>query len=90
MYFPNSDGLKDKSTSWTTLGDGYINDLTSERSLVNSMARGGVAGYKYDAESLTPSALAGSVFDGINIYVRNDNQSVVMLDENGDGIGEKH
>lgn len=89
VYFPNSDGLKDKSTSWTTLGDGYINDLTSERSLVNSMARGGVAGYKYDAESLTPSALAGSVFDGINIYVRNDNQSVVMLDENGDGIGEK-
>lgn len=53
VYFPNSDGLKDKSTSWTTLGDGYINDLTSERSLVNSMASGNIKATLFFEDNLS-------------------------------------
>lgn len=68
---------------WKTVEDKEI--IKIERELDNSMIRGGVAGFKYDYDTMTNSAMAGSSFDGIEFWVENANENAVWLDVNGDG-----
>lgn len=68
---------------WKTVEDKEI--VKIERELDNSMIRGGVAGFKYDYDTMTNSAMAGSLFDGIEFWVENANENSVWLDVNGDG-----
>lgn len=73
---------------WTASTDGHVYDLTGQtKALKNPVARGGVAAYKYDADTLYPAPQSGSSFNGISFYVRNDNANPVYLDTDGDGIG---
>lgn len=73
---------------WTASTDGHVYDLTGQaKALKNPAARGGVAAYKYDADTLYPAPQSGSSFNGISFYVRNDNANPVYLDTDGDGIG---
>ncbi len=59
---------------WTASTDGHVYDLTGQtKALKNPVARGGVAAYKYDADTLYPAPQSGSSFNGISFYVRNDN-----------------
>ena len=68
---------------WKTVEDKEI--VKIERKLDNSMIRGGVAGFKYDYDTMTNSAMAGSSFDGIEFWIENANENAVWLDVNGDG-----
>lgn len=68
---------------WKTVEDKEI--VKIERELDNSMIRGGVAGFKYDYDTMTNFAMAGSSFDGIEFWVENANENSVWLDVNGDG-----
>ena len=70
---------------WENINDKDIIDLT-KTPLANSMIRGGVAGYKYDYDTLLKKAMAGSSFDGIEFWIKNANDHDVWLDTNGDGV----
>lgn len=70
---------------WEKINDKDIIDLT-KTPLANSMIRGGVAGYKYDYDTLLKEAMAGSSFDGIEFWIKNVNDHDVWLDTNEDGV----
>ncbi len=85
VYFPGSSAT---STDWQNVSDGYICLMAEDEGLANTEIRGGVGGFKYDADSLLNEAANGSSFDGIEFWIRNDSLHDVYLDTDANGVGE--